>query len=114
MFLLRRDGVSHAAKRQTECVSSREIPLAVVHLRPLSAEAHHSAGRRGKVNSGFMFVGVLQCFGGGGVGCWRRRRFITEHSNDARARLGSARLISAGDPKEKKRGRKKPKGMKRR
>lgn len=96
MFLLRRDGVGHVAKRQTECVSSREIPLAVVHLRPLSAEAHHSAGRRGKVNSGFMFVGVLQCFGGGGVGCWRRRQFIKERSNDARApaRLGSARQVT--------------------
>lgn len=110
-----------ARRSESRCEASggvrelREIPLAVAHLRPLSAEAHRSAGRRGKVNSGFMFVGVLQCFGGGGVlvvggadGLLWNAAMMHE------LRLGSARLGSAGAPNEKKTGRKKTKGMKQR
>lgn len=60
-----------ARRSESRCEASdgvrelREIPLAVVHLRPLSAEAHHSAGRRGKVNSGFVFVGFCSVLGVG-------------------------------------------------
>lgn len=47
----------------------REIPLALLHLRPLLSEAHQSVERRGKVNCAVVFVGGFAMFWGEGC-CW--------------------------------------------